>query len=234
MSNSHHCNYSFVLKGQSLNCDVLIQKKEHILIGISPFNSRFTPTYIKSILNWAIENFSQVDILLPDEENASLLLSSSGYSPTKALRKTRKELNRHLRTINEAIMENEKLKNIRIFNFLDKKDDETYITLKNKIIKIYSENKEFFYACRNMTYQAIKGKIGELNITDEIIDNAVKYIFNEMPYYLDTPNLLQVSSSIFCYHKIWSIGEYISKVDELKNYNTKQAYGIVYIGGKND
>jgi len=59
------------------NCERIRQLKEHVLLSISPFNSKFNDCYIERLLYWAASSFSQFDILLPSEE-ASFLIKAQG------------------------------------------------------------------------------------------------------------------------------------------------------------
>ncbi|WP_083859174.1 tRNA-dependent cyclodipeptide synthase [Bartonella florencae] len=86
--------FSFSIRGQSKNCSRLIAMKQHLMIGISPFNSRFSEKYITELICWSAKKFKDIDILLPDIESAMLLILSSRSTKTKAESKTKKELNR--------------------------------------------------------------------------------------------------------------------------------------------
>ncbi len=68
--------------------------KQHVMIGVSPFNSRFSEKYITELIYWCAKKFDSIDILLPDIESAMLLILASGATKIKAERKTKKELNR--------------------------------------------------------------------------------------------------------------------------------------------
>lgn len=42
-------------------------KQEHLIVGVSPFNPRFTPEWLSSAFQWGAERFSTVDVLHPGE-----------------------------------------------------------------------------------------------------------------------------------------------------------------------
>lgn len=62
-------------------------KKEHALIGISPFNSYFTVETMAKLLNWAFSTFDKVDIIIPDKISFYSLLGF-GYSEETALKRS--------------------------------------------------------------------------------------------------------------------------------------------------
>ncbi|WP_375641145.1 MULTISPECIES: tRNA-dependent cyclodipeptide synthase [unclassified Bartonella] len=67
--------FRFLLRGQSENCSRLIAMKQHLMIGISPFNTRFSEKCITELICWAAKKFKDIDVLLPDIESAMLLIS---------------------------------------------------------------------------------------------------------------------------------------------------------------
>ncbi|KYN86598.1 hypothetical protein ATY35_14120 [Vibrio cidicii] len=85
----------FVIQGETSRCEAIIGQGKHALIGISPFNSRFSKAYVSSLVLFIAERFSQVDILMPCIEEASRLLIASGVDEKKAFKKTEREL-RHI------------------------------------------------------------------------------------------------------------------------------------------
>src|SRR5689334_6023933 len=69
---------NFHIKGETTRCDEIILLREHALIGISPFNSRFSSAYINALIDWATAHFDAIDVLLPCEEEAARLLMAAG------------------------------------------------------------------------------------------------------------------------------------------------------------
>ena len=230
-----HKSMSFDIEGHSRACDSLIMRKEHVLIGISPFNSRFSTFYVSQLLSWAHAYFSEVDILLPDEKYTTLLLTASGIPQTKAERKVRKELNRHRKRIEqnlEALGESADL--TRIIDFSDYQSNPIYKNLMWSAIESYKSNKIFRMACNEMSLQAIRGRLAAtvnthnaLRVSEAQINIAVPYIFAEIPFYVDTPRILGKQSSILAYHRPWPIGDAIfSEITPLR-INPQQGHGII-------
>ncbi|MGV8002408.1 tRNA-dependent cyclodipeptide synthase [Photorhabdus temperata subsp. temperata] len=81
----HKNSSSFTIQGETPRCDQIIQRGDHALVGISPFNSRFSKDYIVDLIQWSSDHFRQVDVLLPCEREASRLLVASGIEDTKSL-----------------------------------------------------------------------------------------------------------------------------------------------------
>ncbi|GAA5095111.1 hypothetical protein GCM10023260_02900 [Bartonella acomydis] len=60
------------------------------MIGISPFNSRFSEKYITELIYWSAKDFKDIDVLLPDIESAMLLILASGATKAKAEKKQKR------------------------------------------------------------------------------------------------------------------------------------------------
>ncbi|UXS44822.1 tRNA-dependent cyclodipeptide synthase [Staphylococcus delphini] len=88
--------YDFKVEFLTTNCKKIYQKKKHVILGISPFTSKYNEKYIRKIIQWANNNFDEFTILLGGEESKNIL-ECLGYSTTKANRKVRKEINRQIR-----------------------------------------------------------------------------------------------------------------------------------------
>ncbi|PKF68553.1 hypothetical protein CXB45_06570 [Corynebacterium mastitidis] len=74
---------------------------DHLIIGISPFNPRFSFDWLTSALRWGATHFSTVDILHPGIAAASLL-TATGTPIGRALRKARQQCNKDLRNVMAA------------------------------------------------------------------------------------------------------------------------------------
>ncbi|EIM5223736.1 tRNA-dependent cyclodipeptide synthase, partial [Staphylococcus pseudintermedius] len=100
------------------NCKKIYQRKKHVILGISPFTSKYNETYIRKLIQWANTNFKDFSILLAGEESKNLL-ECLGYSTTKANRKVRKEVNRQIRFCENELLNCNRTINDRIFRFSD-------------------------------------------------------------------------------------------------------------------
>lgn len=226
--NDKSCMFKLSLTGQTQHCDSILAQRDHLLIGISPFNSKFSPRYIESLIQWGASNFKKIDILLPDIESASLILQSAGNPLTKALKKTRKEINRHIRTI-EAILIDFKKKSyeINLYKFSDFFNNPEYLKIKKMAEDNFVACHEFREACLQMAKQAIAGKLNSQNDELENIMISVPYIFTEIPFYINSPLLLGLESSVLVYHKPWIIGENLRTKSSKIKISDKQGHGII-------
>ncbi|WP_350306487.1 tRNA-dependent cyclodipeptide synthase [Photorhabdus viridis] len=229
----HENSPSFTVQGETSRCDQIIQKGDHALIGISPFNSRFSKDYVVDLIQWSSSYFRQVDILLPCEREASRLLVASGTESTKAIKKTQREIKCHLRNLDSVIsIATLKNKQIRVIQFSDFAQNHDYQSLKTQVENAFNESELFRKICLDMSFQAVKGRLkGTGQCFDQIdlqlVYKALPYIFAEIPFYLDTPRLLGVKYSTLLYHRPWPIGKGLFSSNYPIQIGDKQSYGIV-------
>ena len=200
------------------NCERIRKFKEHVLLSISPFNSKFNDCYIERLLYWAASSFSQFDILLPSEE-ASFLIKAPGKSPASAEKKARHELNRNMKSNRRAMAAaGITSADTRIFRFSDFYGQKTYDSIKAQAKILFRCNPLFNRVCKEMSTQAILGRLKatqpeNMNISNQQIEIAVRYIFAEIPFFINTPALLKVKTSLLAYHRSWPIGKFLFSGD---------------------
>lgn len=227
-----HYSDLFTIRGESICCESIIAKGEHVFVGISPFNSRFSKEYIRDVINWSLVKFTQVDILMPSVDEASRLLVATGYSEEKAKRKTQRELRRHKKYLDELLSSSVVYRNVRVIDFSDYLDSKHYNTLIKQVEKAFEEDEIFKQSCLNMSRQALLGRLkgvgkGEAELTDAGIQIALPYIFAELPFYLNTPQILNVPSSTLIYHRPWPIGKDLYAGKYLLKIGENQSYGVI-------
>ncbi|HIF0302627.1 TPA: tRNA-dependent cyclodipeptide synthase [Legionella pneumophila] len=180
----------------------LYQKKEHVLLGISPFNSYFSEEMIGDWIQWAQATFSSFHVFIPDTLPVYTFLAL-GYDEFKAKKKAKKQAsylkNKVARALVQCQLDDIDANKLIIdMDYLE--NNEAYIELKKKCYALYNENPEFQKECDQCTGWVLNGHaVKDLHLANENI--AVQYILNEMPLFMDTPSILNTASSLFSYHQ---------------------------------
>lgn len=228
-----HYRRNFNIKGETARCNEIIILHEHALIGISPFNSRFSSDYVNALIDWATAHFDAIDVLLPSEEEAARLLVAAGSTHSKAQKKTRREIGRHLKIL-EPIIERHRTWNrpIRIFQFSDMKDNQAYQKERARVETAFETDQSFREACLEMSRQAVGGRVKGTGgntgaIDEEQVNLALPYIFAEIPFYVNTPALLSLKHSVLIYHRPWPIGTGLFAGRYPLRVHPSQGYGVV-------
>lgn len=213
----------------SKNCGEIYKNRTHILLGISPFNSKFSQDYIHQLIDWSSENFENVSILLAGDE-AKNLLEAIGTPTTKAKRKVRKEVRRHFRFSEEALKKNNK--DINIHTFSDFKDNLIYNDVYQTAKYYFENDRNFRDSCIAMSHDALYSRANSSNmenieITDTMLLHAVKYVLAELPLFLSGASILGYKESVLAYHRPWELGEQIKNSDFPIKMSNNQGYIIL-------
>ncbi len=91
-----------------------------------------------------------------------------------------------------------------------------------------------------MSIQAVGCRAKSVGLSTEEIkcldttDISIEYIFDEIPFYVNTPSLLNIESSVLVYHREWPIGELLRSSKSPLYVDRQQGHGIVSICRQTD
>ncbi|MDA7027429.1 tRNA-dependent cyclodipeptide synthase [Bacillus sp. CLL-7-23] len=222
--------HSFKTETLTQNCTELFERRHHVLIGISPFNSQFSEDYIYRLIGWAINEFENVEVLLAGKEAANLL-EALGTPRGKAERKVRKEVSRNKRFAERALKAHGGNPEA-IHTFSDFTEQTAYCHLRNEVDDAFFEQPHFRKACLEMSQAAILGRArGTQTAVDEIseamLNLAVEYVIAELPFFIGAPDILGVEETLLAYHRPWKLGEQISNHEFAIRMRPNQGYLMV-------
>lgn len=185
----------------SSKCKEILEKGEHAMFGISPFNSYYCEANITKIIHWAKAKFNDFHLVIPDKL-PYYNLTAVGYDSAKALKKTKKQINYLLNMVGRAFVANgisEEERKARTLLMSEFYESPVYRRLYDKCSKRYAEDADFKQRCHNASRVVLQHYTD--NVTPTMLDTAAQYLLGELPFYIDTPQLLGVNSSIFVYHE---------------------------------
>ncbi|MFP3989479.1 tRNA-dependent cyclodipeptide synthase [Streptomyces sp. E11-3] len=211
------------------NCAEIYVRRKHVLIGISPFNSRFSDEYVTRLIRWAATSFDSFDVLLAGDESA-LQLEAMGTPEGKARYKARRAVKRNRRSVEDAssalgLTEAD----TRVVSISEFTNHSTYRKCKAESEAAFQTNALFRSACLEMAEKAILGRLRTVYgivepITAEQAEHAAAYVMAELPFFLETPAVLDVEESLLAYHQPWELGEKIFAGDFTLLANPAQGY----------
>jgi tRNA-dependent cyclodipeptide synthase len=222
------------------NCQRILDRGEHVLIGVSPFNTRFTKPYLARLFSWAKVVFDDFNVLIPGERQAALMLEAGGTPAPKSVRKSRKELNRVVRLINTALdAARVSPATDAIIRISDFSDHPTYRQMAAAAEATYYDHPCFRAACQEMSGLAVHGRQRAVDsecaaLTDQQIALASSYIFAEIPFFTNTPALLGKPGSLLAYHRPWPIGELLFSGELPIRVDPRQGYVVVRVDEERD
>lgn len=186
----------------SSRCKEILEKREHMLIGISPLNSYYSEEKITELIYWGHTSFKDFHILTADTLFQNNFLAM-GYSLDKAQKKTKHNWKRLYNKIVRVFLKLNISKEIyekKIITLSGRlPENHVYDEIYSACLERYNQDpifkQECLIACKDflVNYTDI--------ISDAVLENALKYLLGELPFYLDTPKMLRVNSSLIAYHK---------------------------------
>jgi cyclo(L-tyrosyl-L-tyrosyl) synthase len=182
--------------------EAIFTRREHALVGVSPFNGYFTEDVLDRLLDWSFKHFNKVNIFIPDGISA-FTLEALGYSKEKAEQKTRKQdrylKNKVVRALKKrgySEIEAEEL----IVTISKLTSNSAYNDIHNKCIERFKHDESFKLGCLSTSEKILSSITDDRKIEETSRGIAVNYFIHELPLFLNTPEILGLNFSIFIYH----------------------------------
>ncbi|MFE7117099.1 tRNA-dependent cyclodipeptide synthase [Streptomyces sp. NPDC057654] len=207
----------------------LIRRGDHALFGISTGNSYFSLRRVAQALTWALERFAVVDIVVADVA-LEATLEALGYEPTAARKSVAKQLSGVRRRIDGALADlgaaADRVRARPLSSFLDQPDyrevrARTRVALRNDLeLRSVRDATAYQFLAKRLAPGALP--------TAPQVQAALAYVDAELPFVVDTPEILGVASSVHCYHSLLPLGRllYGDRQDGLRPA-ANQGYAIV-------
>lgn len=186
------------------DCAAILRAREHVVIGVSPFNSYFTEEKIADLINWAKEKFRAFHIYVPDGPS-QFTLEALGYPENKARKKASRQgrwlLNKIRRALSVAGLEDAAAEQL-ILCSKSLEHDEAYRRLSQEVDAICAAESSFYEGCVETSRWVLNGQAGGPGeVTREMLESAVRYFKAELPLFMNSPAIVGAPSSVFSYHQ---------------------------------
>lgn len=189
------------------NCNLALEKGEHVCIGISPFNSLFSEDYIAALVKWSIHNFKDFHLFIPDEPTFHTL-EALGYEEKECRRKMKKQLNWLKNKMHKALERNNvSAKEKHILDWEKLSESKAFQQELEKAFALFDSDEDFRKECLLSSRWVLENKMDEKDIKEENLLKAVKYFLSEIPLFAATNKIIGSGTSLFCYHQSISFHE---------------------------
>lgn len=190
----------------SKHCENILEKKEHVLFGISPFNGYFSEEILTKLFLWGTENFKNFHCFVPGNVTTHTL-EALGYTPDKAIKKARRQLkyleNKIIRSFGNLGINKQRALEKIITPELLFGNNNNYEHIYNNCINKYFSDRQFREICIQASFDVIVKKQNlEKYQTVANLEKCAHYFLAEMPFFINTPKILNVTSSSFVYQII--------------------------------
>ncbi|GAA1166238.1 cyclo(L-tyrosyl-L-tyrosyl) synthase [Kitasatospora gansuensis] len=180
-------------------CHRVWQRGDHLLIGVSPGNSYFSHLRIAQLVRWGRQFFDSVDVVHADL-HVDTQFAAFGYPADQARRRAAKETKTTRRRIERGV-ELAGRSRVGVHALSEFADTPAYRRLAGEVAGALAEDEDFRLATEGMAAGFLAARLpeGQAPSADQLAA-GVAYIAAELPFFLDTPSLLDVPSSVSCYH----------------------------------
>ncbi|GAA2993198.1 tRNA-dependent cyclodipeptide synthase [Kitasatospora albolonga] len=180
-------------------CHRVWQRGDHLLVGVSPGNSYFSQLRIAQLVRWGRQFFDTVDVVYADL-HVDTQYAVNGYPAELALRRAGKEIKATRRRIERGVALAGR-SGVGVHALSEFADTTAYRRLRGEVAAAMDEDAEFRAAAELMAAGFLASRLaGDETPTAEQLAAGLGYIAAELPFFLDTPSLLGVESSVSCYH----------------------------------
>ncbi|MFF2080343.1 tRNA-dependent cyclodipeptide synthase [Kitasatospora sp. NPDC058162] len=211
----------------SRRCQEIWRRGEHLLIGVSPGNSYFSARRITELIGWGREFFERIDIVFADLF-VGAQFETFGYAPEHAERRALKEVKATARRIERGVEEAGRPGDVRVHALSSFTGDRAYQRLHRRAVDALRTDREFREAAEGMARGFLAARLDEgLAPSEPQLAAGVRYIVAELPFFLDTPALLGVDSSVSCYHLQLPLTPVLFGRDEGLRAAAGQAYAVI-------
>jgi cyclo(L-tyrosyl-L-tyrosyl) synthase len=219
-------------------CRDIWEEGDHALIGVSPGNSYFSAQRISALARWAARRFRRIDFVYADL-HVDTMFQALGYAPEHARRRASKEIKavrrRVLRGMEESgptDQQNQQHQHdqhtMRVHALSDFEHDATYRLLHRRVRHILDVDEEFRRGCERMADLFLGSRLDDGRPpTAEQRRVCLDYIAAELPFFVDTPSILGVPSSVSCYHVLMPLTEVLYGRGGGLRAMRNQAYAVV-------
>jgi cyclo(L-tyrosyl-L-tyrosyl) synthase len=182
----------------------LLEKRRHVLIGVSPFNSYFSESRLRQLAAWGRENFEAMHLFIPDFPTTYTLLAlgySSKEATWKARRQARYVINKAGRALEAVGFARENAADI-VLTWEKVAANARYQALLKEAGDVYESDAVFRKDCQDAAWWVLEKRVQTATArTDVNLELAAKYLLSEMPLFVDAPGILGRESSLFAYHQ---------------------------------
>ncbi|MFD9127172.1 tRNA-dependent cyclodipeptide synthase [Kitasatospora sp. NPDC059571] len=182
----------------SERCRRIFDRGDHLLIGVSPGNSYFSAGRIADLVRWGRESFAAVDVVHADLHVAAQF-RAAGYPPEAAARRAAKEVKATRRRVERGVADAGRSR-VGVHALSELAGTAAYRRLHRTVLDALGADRPLREATERMAGGFLHSRLDGAAPDAEHLAAGVAYIAAELPFFLDTPALLGVDSSVACYH----------------------------------
>lgn len=206
---------------------VIWEQRQHVVCGISPGNSYFRVARLTELLGWLCEEFAQVDVVVPDSA-LEYTYHALGYDPQRAAKKTRGEINVLCNRVARAWKSHG---GPRAADGLHRMSElASGAVYREKLAECelaLNEDSLLWQTCAEMSREVLAARGHEGPLSADQIEQAMRYLTAELPFFVASSDIFGVPSSLNFYHRQLPLAELIFSGKSLIQASPRQAYATI-------
>ncbi|MFP3987780.1 tRNA-dependent cyclodipeptide synthase [Streptomyces sp. E11-3] len=212
----------------SRTCQIIWEEGDHVLIGVSPGNSYFNAERIAELADWAQRRFAEIDFVYADL-HVEEMFAAFGYSREHAARRAAKELKAVRRRLVKGVGRAGPPEGSTRVRGLSEFGGNPVYQLQHRRVRHFMEHDDAFRkGCEDMVRYFLEAKVGDGEAPSEWQRRVcLDYIAAELPFFVDTPGILGVPSSVAAYHTVMPLTEVLYARGGGLRATRNQAYAVV-------
>ncbi|MFC1418390.1 tRNA-dependent cyclodipeptide synthase [Streptacidiphilus cavernicola] len=217
----------FEVRPYTPHCRVIHAEGDHAVIGVSPGNSYFSAQRLTDLAHWGVRHFDRVDFVYTDLHVAEMY-QAFGYSADDARRKAVKNLRGVRAKVTAAVEAVGGGGRLAAHPMSEFTGNPAYQRIHRHLRSLLDTDQEFLGACRALVDSFLSAKVldGKAG-TERQRAVCLEYVCAEAPLFLDTPAILEVPSSLNCYHQLLPMAELLYSRGSGLRASRNQGHAVV-------
>lgn len=203
------------------------ERRQHVVLGVSPGNSYFQVSRLTGLLGWLCAEFEQVDVVIPDSA-LEQTYRALGYDPQRAAKKARGEINvLHNRVARAWADAGGPREDDGLHRMSDLASDAVYREKLAECEQALKEDGLLWDTCADLTREVLTARGHDGPLTADQVERGMRYLTAELPFFLASSDIFTVPSSLNFYHRELSLAELVFSGRSKLQPSPRQGYATI-------
>ncbi|WP_322972948.1 MULTISPECIES: tRNA-dependent cyclodipeptide synthase [Streptomycetaceae] len=218
---------SFSVEPLTETCRVVVHNRDHVVLGVSPGNSYFRTSLLTELLVWLTEGFRRIDVVIPDTA-LTHTYEALGYTPQRASVKVRGETNvlrnRVLRAWHDAGGRRPADGHHMMSDLAGHPVYQRVLAQCEAALRVDAGLRR---TCRAMSREALLARRPDQEPGPAQIDQGVRYLVEELPFFVASADIFEVGSSLCFYHRRIPLADVVFSGRCALAASPRQGYAVI-------
>lgn len=209
-------------------CDRILRRGDHGMIGVSLANSYFSPDRLAVLMKWALSFFDRVEVVYVDAALDEMYIANgrTTESAEKSVKGRVRDVRRTIRRAMEGL--DSEMDRLHVRALTDLIPTSAYQAVRAETDRALEHDPDLAPICSQMVNDVVASRLGDADsVTPDHLRAGLNYVKAEAPIMVDSPSIFDVPSSVSVYHRSMPIFEYFAMRKGRFNAAHNQGYVTV-------